>query len=95
MPMMLNMDEEKKLALIKEEEDALDTPLDARIHRVELPPQTKQEVDDAADKLWRDYPCFKSREDATYFSMLPLSRQDSIAVLQRASELENEKCIGV
>ena len=84
------MDDTKKQELIKEEVDALDTPLDARIHRVELPPQTKQEVDDVADKLWRDYPCFKSREDAEYFSMLPLSRQDSVAVLTRASEIERE-----
>lgn len=93
--MVINMDEERKLSIIKEEKDALDTPLDARIHRVELPPQTKQEVEDAADKLWRDYPCFKSREDAEYFSMLPLSRQDSVAVLVRASEIENEKCTNV
>lgn len=85
------MDDTKKQTLIKEEMDALDTPLDARIHKVDLPPQTKQEVEDVADKLWRDYPCFKSRMDAEYFSMLPLSRQDSMAVLQRASELEREK----
>lgn len=84
------MDDTKKQELIKEEVDALDTPLDARIHRVELPPQTKQDMDDVADQLWRDYPCFKSREDAKYFSMLPLSRQDSVAVLYRASEIQRE-----
>jgi hypothetical protein len=86
------MDEEKKLAIIQEEKDALDTPLDSRIHTVQLPPQTKQKVDDAAEKLWRDYPCFRTREDAEYFSMLPLSRQDSVMVLERASELERERC---
>ncbi len=90
--MVINMDDDKKHTLIKEEVDAFDTPLDARIHQVALPPQTIKEAEDIADKLWRDYPCFKSREDAAYFSMLPLSRQDSVAVLVRATELENEKC---
>lgn len=85
------MDEETKLALIQEEKDALDTPLDARIHTVQLPPQTKQEVEDVAEKLWRDYPCFRTREDAEYFSMLPLSKEDSILVLKRASELERKR----
>lgn len=87
-PWSKTMDDERKLAIIKEEEDALETPKDARINHVELPPQTKKEVEDVAEKLWRDYPCFRSKEDAEYFSMLPLSRQDSQMVLVRASEIE-------
>ena len=79
--------------LVKEEKAALDTPIDARIHTVELPPQSEKEVDEYGEKLWRQYTCFKTKEDAMYFSMLPLSRKDSAMVLTRAMEIErqNEK----
>lgn len=76
--------------IIAEEKAALDTPIDARIHTVELPPQSKEEVEAQGDKLWRQFPCFKTKEDAMYFSMLPLSRQDSVAVLTKAMEIERE-----
>jgi hypothetical protein len=80
----------QKEKLIKEEKSALDTPIDARIHTAELPPQTEKEVEDYCDKMWRQYPCFKTKEDAMYFSMLPLSRTDSTLVLKRAMEIEKQ-----
>ena len=76
--------------LIAEEKAALDAPLNARIHTVDLPPQSKEEVEAQCDKLWRRFPCFKTKEDAMYFSMLPLSRQDSVAVLAKAMEIEKQ-----
>lgn len=76
--------------LIQEEKAALDTPINARIHTVELPPQTEKEVDEYADKLWRTYTCFKTKEDAMYFSMLPLSRTDSALVLAKAMDIEKQ-----
>lgn len=77
--------------LIAEEKAALDTPIDARIHTVELPPQSKEEIEAQGEKLWQQFPCFSTKEDAMYFSMLPLSRQDSVAVLTKAMEIEREE----
>jgi len=76
--------------LIQEEKAALDTPINARIHTVEIPPQTEEEANDHGEKLWRQFPCFKTKEDAMYFSMLPLSPTDSVRVLTRAMELEGQ-----
>lgn len=77
--------------LIAEEKAALDTPIDARIHTVDLPPENHEEIQAKGEKLWRQFPCFKTKEDAMYFSMLPLSRQDSVAVLTKAMEIEREQ----
>ena len=77
--------------LIAEEKAALDTPIDARIHTVDLPFESKEEIEAKGEKLWRQFPCFKTKEDAMYFSMLPLSHQDSIAVLTKAMEIERER----
>lgn len=77
--------------LLAEEKAALDTPIDARIHTVEIPPQSKDEVEAQGEKLWRNFPCFKTKEDALYFSMLPLSRKDSVMVLQKAIEFEKQE----
>ena len=81
----------KKENLIAEEKAALDTPIDARIHTVDLPPETKDEVEAKGEKLWKQFPCFKTKEDAMYFSMLPLDRKDSVMVLQKAIEIEREE----
>lgn len=77
--------------LIAEEKAALDTPINARIHTVDLPHESKEEIEAKGEKLWRQFPCFKTKEDAMYFSMLPLNRQDSMAVLTKAMEIEREK----
>jgi hypothetical protein len=82
--------EEQKRIIAEEEAQALETPIDARIHKVEVPPESTLEFDAKVLKLQQQFPVFASREDAEYFSMLPLSRQDSIAVLQRAREIQME-----
>lgn len=82
--------EEQKRKIAEEEAQAIETPLDARIHRVEVPSESTLEFDAKVIKLQQQFPVFASHEDAEYFSMLPLSRQDSIAVLQRAREIQLE-----
>ena len=72
--------------IIAEEKKAYDTPLDARIHRVPVPMDcTDDDVTRKANKLIRDFgDVFKTKEDCTYFSMLPLSKKDQLDVLTKA-----------
>lgn len=83
--------EEQKRVIAEEEALALETLPSARINNVPLPIETAAEFDAKVDKLRRQFPVFVSREDAEYFSMLPLSRTDSMAVLKRAMELQAEE----
>lgn len=89
---MMDDDElKKKQELIEEEKAACDTPLDARIHTAELPPQTAKEVEAAADALYKRFAdVFSSYEDAEYFSMLPLDKQARMKVINRAREIDRE-----
>ena len=79
-------------ALMKEEVDAIDMPLNARIHRVPVPDDSVTGVEDEVNRVYSQYrQVFTSKEDAEYFSMLPLSDTDRDRVLKRAKELVDEE----
>jgi len=79
-------------ALLEEEQEACDTPLDAKIHKVPVPRETEAEVEEEAKNLYAQFcDVFKCKEDAEYFSMLPLSKKDRMTVLKRASEITKEE----
>jgi hypothetical protein len=80
---------EKKMSMIKEEMLAYDSPLDARIHQVKAPPETDRELAADAEMLYAaGTGVFSSYEEAEYFSMLPLTVADRVAVLARTRELQ-------
>ena len=81
----------EKSLLIGEEKMAYDTPLDARIHSVQLPPEGRLETErDTASVYARFADVFKDYEEATYFSMLPLDVAARETVLKRALEIKQE-----
>ena len=83
------MDEELKTQLITEEIDACDTPLNARIHQVDLQPETELELEAETRKVWAKYSdVFKNYEEAEYFSMLPLSTKDRHEIIKRAKDIQ-------
>ena len=83
--------EEHKRTIAEEELSALETPVAARINAVPVPLDNPVEFDAKVMKTMQQFPVFKTREDAEYFSMLPLSRKDSINVLHRALEIQREE----
>lgn len=77
--------------MLEEEKGACDTPLDARIHTVQLPPDGQAEVERDALAVHSRYAhLFKNSEEATYFSMLPLDTAARESVLKRALEIQCE-----
>jgi hypothetical protein len=87
-----SVEEEEKAAILREETNAYDTPLDARIHTAKLSSEglaeRDQELTDIASGHRDD---FTSYEDAIFFAMLPLSVSDRAFVLKRARVLEAAK----
>lgn len=83
--------EERKRSIAEEELAALETPVAASINTVPVPVDTPLEFDAKVMKTMQQFPVFKSRADAEYFSMLPLSRKDSINVLRRALEIQKDE----
>ena len=78
--------------LRREEVAACDTPLNARIHSIGLPPDTVLACEAEAQAVYVKYSdTFKKFEDAEYFSMLPLDKASRDTVLKRAVELEKER----
>lgn len=82
------MQSDHKQALVREEQEACDTPLDARIHHVDLVEDDMgardRELNCLADK-YSDV--FRNRDDAIFFAMLPLTAVDRDGVLTRAREI--------
>ena len=77
--------------LIEEEKGACDTPLSARIHTVQLPPDGQAEAEREALHVHSRYAhVFANSEEATYFSMLPLDAAARETVLKRALEIQRE-----
>lgn len=84
--------EKTKGELIAEEADACDTPLDAKIHTAQLPPSTQKELDADTQALYVKHSgVFKDYQEAEYFAMLPLSKEDRVRILARAGEFEREE----
>ena len=81
-----------RTALIEEEKLAYDTPLDARIHTSVLPPHTDQELKAEAERVYLEGKgVFKDLQEAEYFSMLPLSKEDRMKILTRTLEIQREE----
>jgi hypothetical protein len=80
-----------KSMLAEEEKKACDTPLGARIHTAQLPPDCEAEAGREAMRVHARYgDLFKNYEEAEYFSMLPLDKAARETVLKRAIALELE-----
>ena len=89
--MDMENEQEVKEALIAEEAGACDTPLDAKIHTAQLPPSTQKGIDAETQALYVNHRgVFRDYEDAEYFAMLPLSKEDRVRILARAGELERQ-----
>ena len=82
---------DERAALIEEEKLGCDTPLDARIHTVPSPLETDREIEVEAERLYTEgRGIFKNLKEAEYFSMLPLSKQERLAVIRRTLEIQQE-----
>jgi len=82
--MLFSIDE-----LLAEEQKARDLPLTHAIHTAEVPSEDIAQRDIDVGRLADKYNnVFKTREDAEYFAMLPLSRTDRELVLARALHIE-------
>jgi len=74
-----------------EEEDAFDADLSQAIHRVELSSDCVSERNAELNRIADKYSgVFKSRADAEYFAMLPLTSVDREQVLQRSRQIMAE-----
>jgi hypothetical protein len=79
---------EMNSVLVAEEMAAYDTPLHRAIHTAEVLSEDLRERDEEVTHLVQKYrDVFRSKEDAEYFAMLPLSVKDRVSVLNRAREL--------
>jgi hypothetical protein len=89
----MNQSEDEKTSLLEEERAALETPLDARINSVDVPPETKEQWKEVSRDICQRYRhLFKNREEAELFSMLPLTTDEQRdRVIKRALELEGKK----
>ena len=71
--------------ILVEEQEGRDLSLSHAIHTADVPSEDISQRDKDIERLANKYEdVFKSREDAEYFAMLPLSRQDRERVLVRA-----------
>jgi hypothetical protein len=76
------------MSLIDEEAAAFDVPLANKIHTAALLSEDMKQRDAEIAKIASEYEdAFKTKEDAEYFAMLPLSRSDRVRVLDRARAL--------
>jgi hypothetical protein len=82
---------DERAALIEEEKLGCDTPLGARIHTVPSPLATDREIEVEAERVYTEgRGLFKNLKEAEYFSMLPLSKQERLAVIRRTLEIQQE-----
>ena len=82
---------DERAALIEEEKLGCDTPLGARIHTVPSPLETDREIEVEAERLYtQGRGIFKTLQEAEYFSMLPLSKQERLDIIRRTLEIEQE-----
>jgi hypothetical protein len=83
---------DERAALIEEEKLGCDTPLDSRIHTAPLPLPTSRELEVEAERVYAaGKGIFKDMQEAEYFSMLPLTKRDRLAVIKRTFEIQREE----
>jgi hypothetical protein len=89
------MQTEQKITIQEEELLAMDADVSAKIHTAELLSEDmgNREADiNAVAAAYKNV--FKNKDDAVYFSMLPLTDADRAIVMRRAIELHHEAVKG-
>jgi hypothetical protein len=80
--------------LLAEEKSGRDFPAQRSIDTAEIPSEDIAERDKYIERLATKYEdVFKTREDAEYFAMLPLSDADRDRVLSRARYLTSREAV--